>query len=56
MACQSNIISIDGGKVSGIPSQKEGVTVFKGIPFAAPTCGENRSGGRILSRCSRGRA
>jgi carboxylesterase type B len=36
-------IAIDSGSVAGIPStQKEGVTVFRGIPFAATTAGANR--------------
>ena len=42
LACQKNVITVDGGAISGVPSQKEGVTVFKGIPYAAPPLGELR--------------
>lgn len=35
-------ITIEGGQVQGVPSDTEGVQVFKGIPYAADTSGENR--------------
>lgn len=33
---------VEGGAVQGIPAADPRVTVFKGIPFAAPPVGENR--------------
>ena len=33
------VLTIDGGQVQGIPSETEGVYVYKGIPFAAPPVG-----------------
>jgi para-nitrobenzyl esterase len=38
----SPILEIEGGKVQGVPADLPGVTVFKGIPFAAPPIGELR--------------
>ncbi len=35
-------VSVEGGLVQGVESDTEGVTLFKGIPFAADTSGENR--------------
>jgi para-nitrobenzyl esterase len=35
-------VRIDTGLVQGVPGALSGVTVFKGIPFAATTAGENR--------------
>ncbi|KPI00179.1 Carboxylesterase [Actinobacteria bacterium OK074] len=35
-------VRIDTGLVSGVSAALDGVTVFKGIPFAASTAGENR--------------
>ncbi|MBD3647691.1 MAG: carboxylesterase family protein, partial [Pseudomonadales bacterium] len=35
-------IEVEGGLVSGTPSWGAGVTMFRGIPFAAPPVGENR--------------
>ena len=32
----------ENGRVRGLPSADPRVTVFKGIPFAAPPVGENR--------------
>ena len=36
------IVSVEGGLVQGIESDTEGVLLFKGIPYAADTSGENR--------------
>ena len=42
LSCQSNVVTVKGGKLQGVPSPKDGVTVFKGIPYAAPPVGELR--------------
>ena len=39
---QSPILTIEGGQVQGVAADVPGVTVFRGIPFAAPPIGENR--------------
>lgn len=39
---QNKIVSVDSGLVSGILRSREGVRVFKGIPFAAPPVGNLR--------------
>ncbi len=39
---ESPVLSIEGGLVRGVATDIEGVTVFRGIPFAAPPVGENR--------------
>jgi para-nitrobenzyl esterase len=36
------IVRIDSGLVAGAPGRQAGVTVFKGIPFAAPPTGQRR--------------
>ena len=36
---QNPVLSVEGGKVQGIPSEAAGVTVFKGIPYAAAPVG-----------------
>lgn len=35
-------VTITGGQVQGVESDVEGVTLYKGIPYAADTSGENR--------------
>ena len=35
-------VRIQSGLISGVPSKLPGVTVFKGIPYAGSTAGENR--------------
>ncbi len=35
-------VTVEGGQLLGVSSDVEGVTLFKGIPFAASTAGENR--------------
>ncbi len=39
---QNPVLNIAGGKVQGVPSAASGVTVFKGIPYAAAPVGELR--------------
>ena len=39
---QSPVLTIEGGQVQGVAADIAGVTVFRGIPFAAPPIGENR--------------
>lgn len=36
------ILSITGGQVQGVPTDVDGVTVLKGIPYAGPQGGDNR--------------
>ena len=42
LAAPVEVVAVTGGKVSGVTSDVIGVQVFKGIPFAGPTGGENR--------------
>ncbi|MGV1836000.1 carboxylesterase/lipase family protein [Rhizobium rhizogenes] len=35
-------VTVEGGKVKGVATDISGVQVFKGIPFAGPTSGDNR--------------
>ncbi len=37
-----DVVTVEGGQVQGVESDVEGVQVFKGIPFAADTSGDNR--------------
>ena len=39
---QVPIVKVEGGNVQGVPSAAEGVTVFRGIPYAAPPVGDLR--------------
>ena len=39
---QGEIVTVDGGKLQGVASQAQGVTVYKGIPYAAPPVGNLR--------------
>ncbi|MCR4824807.1 MAG: carboxylesterase family protein [Bacteroidales bacterium] len=41
-APQSPVLTVEGGLVQGVPADLPGVTVFRGIPYAAPPVGENR--------------
>ncbi len=36
------VLQVEGGQVQGVPSESSEVTVFKGIPYAAPPVGELR--------------
>ena len=42
VACSDRIIYVSGGQIQGVTSQKRGVTVFRGIPYAAPPVGQLR--------------
>lgn len=39
---QTKVVSIDGGKVSGVVGEDPNITVYKGIPYAAPPVGDLR--------------
>ena len=39
---QQPVLTVSGGQIQGVPSEAPGVTVFKGIPYAAPPVGELR--------------
>ena len=36
------ILTIEGGQIQGVTTDIKGVTVYRGIPFAAPPTGQNR--------------
>ncbi|MBQ6243235.1 MAG: carboxylesterase family protein [Bacteroidales bacterium] len=36
------ILEVEGGRVQGVPTETPGVTVYRGIPFAAPPVGDLR--------------
>ena len=36
------VLTVEGGRIQGVPADIKGVTVYRGIPFAAPPVGENR--------------
>jgi len=41
-ADKNPVLNIEGGKVQGVKTESENVTVFRGIPYAAPPVGELR--------------
>ena len=46
MACSAQnsgpVLTIEGGQIQGVTTDIKGVTVYRGIPFAAPPTGQNR--------------
>ena len=39
---QRPVVKVEGGMIKGVPSAAKGVTVFRGIPYAAPPIGDLR--------------
>lgn len=35
----AQVLTVEGGQIEGVPSDAPGVTVYKGIPYAAPPVG-----------------
>lgn len=44
VSCTGNlsVVTVEGGRIQGVASETGGVTVYKGIPYAAPPIGELR--------------
>jgi para-nitrobenzyl esterase len=42
VSAQCPVLTVTGGKIQGVASATKGVTVYKGIPYAAPPTGELR--------------
>ncbi len=39
---ETPILDVDGGKIEGVPGDVPGLTIYKGIPYAAPPVGDLR--------------
>ena len=39
---QSPVVKVEGGYVQGVSSASDNVTVFRGVPYAAPPVGDLR--------------
>ena len=44
ISCQKSnpVLTVEGGKIIGVPTATKGIVEYKGIPFAAPPVGNLR--------------
>lgn len=42
LSAQAPVLTVEGGEVSGVPSETPNVCIYKGIPYAAPPIGDLR--------------